>query len=64
MTVLTRKREKLLDQLVDLAGDPLVVQRALRELNSELNSPPSVEQIVRRILKLKEKEGALLTVAE
>lgn len=60
MTVLTKKRERLLDQLVELAGDPLIVQEALRELNSELATPPNVEQIVRRILELKEKEDRAL----
>lgn len=58
MTVLTRKREELLDRLIEMAGDPLIVQMALRELNSELKSPPSVEQVIRRILELKEREGA------
>jgi hypothetical protein len=62
MTVLTKKRERLLDQLVELAGDPLIVQEALRELNSEHATPPNVEQIVRRILELKEREGQALAV--
>ena len=53
MTGLTRKREALLDQLIELAGDPLIVQRALRELNSELSEPPTIEQLVRRIFELK-----------
>jgi hypothetical protein len=53
MTALTRKREALLEQLIELAGDPLIVQRALRELNSELPAPPTVEQLVRRIFELK-----------
>ena len=53
MTILTRKREALLEQLIELAGNPLIVQQALRELNSELSEPPTVEQIVRRIFQLK-----------
>jgi hypothetical protein len=53
MAVMTRRHEDLLDQLVELAGDPLIVQRALRDLNAELEEPPKLEQLVRRILELK-----------
>ena len=53
MTVLTCKQETLLDQLIELAGNPLIVQQALRELNGELSEPPTVEQLVRRIFSLK-----------
>jgi hypothetical protein len=55
MTVLTRKREALLDQLIGLAGDPTLVERAIRELNEESGSPPTMPQIVRRILVLKQE---------
>lgn len=53
MTVLSGRREDLLEHLVRLAGDPFLVERALRELNAELPDPPTVEQVVERILTLR-----------
>ena len=65
MTVMTRKQEELLDQLIGIAGDPLIVQRALRDLNAELSEPPTLEQLVRRIVELKAEanEGASAAVS-
>lgn len=53
MTVLSGRREDLLEHLVRLAGDPFLVEQALRELNAELPDPPTVEQVVERILTLR-----------
>ena len=53
MTVMTRKREALLDQLIALAGDPQIVEEALRTLNENASRPPTMREIVRRILELR-----------
>ena len=53
MTVMTSKKERLLDYLMAIAGDPLIVQQALRELNAELPDAPDAEAVVRRIYKIK-----------
>lgn len=53
MTVMTRKSEKLLAQLVAFAGNPQLVQQALTELNQEEGMPPSLEAVARRILELR-----------
>lgn len=58
MTVLSGRREDLLEQLVQLAGDPFIVEQALRELNAELSEPPTVEQLVERILQLRVAESS------
>ena len=62
MTVMTRAHEALLERLIQLAGDPLIVQSALRQLNAELEGPPTVEALIRRILEL--KLAADLTAAQ
>jgi hypothetical protein len=65
MTVMTRKSEALLDQLVAIAGDPLIVEEALRALNEESAEPPEMRDIVRRILEIlqrrNQEEGDLAT---
>jgi hypothetical protein len=48
---MTREQERLLRQLVELAGDPVIVQDALKQLAEEEN--PTLEKLVRRILELK-----------
>jgi hypothetical protein len=53
MTVMTRKHEALLEQLIGLAGDPAVVASALQDLNEELGRAPTLPEIVRRILAIK-----------
>jgi hypothetical protein len=53
MTVLSRKSEAFLEQLIQLAGDPDIVRQALRTLNDELQRPPTAEELVERILTLK-----------
>ncbi|MEP7347672.1 MAG: hypothetical protein ABI877_20550 [Gemmatimonadaceae bacterium] len=52
---MTRKQESLLEQLIKLAGDATLVQQALQELNSEREDPPTVREVVRRILELRER---------
>lgn len=59
MTVMTREREALLDQLVAIAGDPLLVEEVLRTLNAESAKPPTMRELVRRILKLRAERNSL-----
>ena len=54
MRVLTREQERLLRRLIDLAGDPVIVQDALKQLAHE-EEEPSLEKLVQRILELKKK---------
>ena len=58
MTVMTRSNSKLLDQLIGLAGNAELVHQALLELNQQAEEPPTLEQIIRRILELKEDAAA------
>lgn len=58
MTVLTRKREALLDQLISVAGDASTVEEALRSLNEESASPPDLRAVIRRILEIKKKRDS------
>jgi hypothetical protein len=51
LQTMTREQERLLRQLVELAGDPVIVQDALKQLAEEEN--PTLEKLVRRILELK-----------
>lgn len=53
MKVLSRKREALLRRLVEFAGDPVIVQDALRDLTLGSAGRPSMEQLVSRIAELK-----------
>jgi hypothetical protein len=57
MTVMTKKREALLDQLIAVAGDPILVEQALRSLNEESATPPTMREIIRRILELRHKRN-------
>ena len=59
MTVMTRKREALLDQLISVAGDPTIVEQALRSLNEEAHEPPDMRAIVRRILEIRLERNEL-----
>jgi hypothetical protein len=56
MTVMTRKSEQLLNQLIAFAGDGELVHRALRELNIETGAPPTLEAVARRIVALRPLE--------
>ena len=53
MRVMTSEQEELLSKLVQFAGDPVIVQEALRELNSAAEDPPTVEKILQKIVALK-----------
>jgi hypothetical protein len=53
MTAMTRKQEALLRQLVAVAGDPEIVEEALRTLNEESGSADDMKIIVRRILEIR-----------
>ena len=50
MTVMDRRTRKLLDFLVELAGDSETVVEVLRELN-EQGRAPTVDDVVEGILK-------------
>lgn len=54
MTVMTREREELLDQLIAVAGDATIVEAALRSLNEESVTPPDMRAVVRRILEIRQ----------
>ena len=53
MAVMTPKNERILERLVALAGSGQIVQDALEQLNRELPAPPSIEQLVSRIVELR-----------
>ena len=60
VTVMTRKRRALLDQLIAVAGDPTIVEQALRSLNEEASEPPDMRAIVRRILEIRKQRNELV----
>jgi hypothetical protein len=62
---MTKKSEALLDQLVAVAGDPVIVEEALKSLNQEAAEPPKLREIIRRILEIKQRrdENAHATAA-
>ena len=51
MTVMTRREEELLDQLIEIAGDAELVRHVIVDLNTSLGKPPQVADIVREILR-------------
>lgn len=53
MAVMTPKNERILERLVALAGNGQIVQDALAQLNRELPDPPNIEQLVERIVALR-----------
>lgn len=59
MTVMTKKQEDLLDQLIAIAGEPELVEEALRSLNEESAAPPDLRAVVRRILELRQKQESM-----
>lgn len=59
MTVMTKKSEELLDQLIAVAGDADTVEEALRSLIEEADSPPQMRDILRRILLIRERRNQL-----
>jgi hypothetical protein len=60
MTVMTRKRKALLEQLITVAGDPTIVEQALRSLNEEGPNPPDMRALVRRILEIRQGRTELV----
>jgi len=63
VTILTKKKEALLEQLTAVAGDPDIVEEALRSLNEESWSPPELRKIVRRILEIRQRRNAIAHAA-
>jgi len=57
---MTKKSEALLDQLVAVAGDPVIVEEALRSLNQEASEPPKMRDIIRRILEIKQRRNEVV----
>lgn len=62
MTVMTKKSEALLDQLTAVAGDPDIVEEALRSLNEESSEPPELREIVRRMLEIRQRRNQAVHV--
>lgn len=61
MTTMTRQQGDLLRRLIALAGDPEIVQVALQQLNREAAAPPTLEQLMVRILELRnERDRAVV----
>jgi len=56
MQAMTREQEELLRRLVELAGNPVVVQTALKELSSETDSP-DLEALIRKIIQVRDREA-------
>ncbi len=51
MTFMSKHDAALIKELVRIAGSAALVESSLRELNQELGSSPTVEQLVLRILE-------------
>lgn len=57
METLTRDQEQLVRRLVELAGSPLVLQAALRELIQEpAGQDLTIEQLVAKIIEVRDRE--------
>lgn len=63
MTVMTKKHEALLDQLMSVAGDPAIVEEALRSLNEEAVQSSDLRAVIRRILEIKQRRNQLVHAA-
>lgn len=63
VTVMTKKHEALLDQLMSVAGDPAIVEEALRSLNEEAVQSPNMRAVIRRILEIKQRRNQLIHAA-
>lgn len=63
MTVMTKKHEALLDQLRSVAGDPAIVEEALRSLNEEAVQSSDLRAVIRRILEIKQRRNELVHAA-
>lgn len=60
MTVMTKKSAALLDQLTAVAGDPDIVEEALRSLNEESSQAPDLREIIRRILEIRQRRAEVV----
>ena len=56
MQALTREQEELLGRLVELAGSPVVLQLALRELAQE-SADAGLEALVKKIIEVRDREA-------
>jgi len=61
--VMTKKHEALLDQLMSVAGDPAIVEEALRSLNEEAVQSSDLRAVIRRILEIKQRRNQLVHAA-
>ena len=52
MPVLSSHEERLLRRLVDFAGSPENLEEALVALRAEKSSPPTLEELLQRILEI------------
>ena len=57
MTVMTKKQVALLDQLVGVAGNADIVERALRDLNNERRDASDIRLVIRRIFEIRNELG-------
>lgn len=57
MTIISRDQERVVRRLVEFAGDPSIVEDALSELRDELATPPTLEQLLTKILEIREARG-------
>lgn len=60
---MTKKHEALLDQLMSVAGDPAIVEEALRSLNEEAVQSSDLRAVIRRILEIKQRRNQLVHAA-
>ncbi|HEX6576115.1 MAG TPA: hypothetical protein VF042_14200 [Gemmatimonadaceae bacterium] len=56
MTITSSNRDQLLQRLLRFAGDPQILDEALNELSAGA-TPPTLEQILHRILKIRQERG-------
>lgn len=63
MTVMTKKHEALLEQLMSVAGDPAIVEEALRSLNEQAVQSSDLRAVIRRILEIKQRRNELAHAA-
>lgn len=56
MTV-SRDEERVVRRLVEFAGDPVIVEEALQDLRQELTQPPTLAQLLKKILEVREQKG-------
>lgn len=59
---MTREQETLLEQFIKLAGEPGLVESVIKDLNRELGEPPTIRQVVRRILERQEQDAEPMAI--